>query len=252
MPTLLFVHGAGGNHESWPVEWREGEETAVFHPSQWRQQYSWLFLDLPGHGRSAPPGRDNIDDYATIIQQVVQVAELTNVILVGHSMGGAIAQTVALTSPPWLQGVILIGTGASMTVSPQLLNGLQDDFAKTADFIANYSWSLSAPPSFKQQTQKHLFQAGQQTVYHDFLACSRFNVASSLAQITAPTLIICGEQDKMMPHQKSQELAATIPDAQLAIIPAAGHYPMNEYPQLVGDYIEQFLQKRKGRKKNGG
>ncbi len=86
-PALVLIHGAGGTHLHWPAELRMLDSTAVYA------------LDLPAHGKSAPPGRTSIEEYADDIAAFVEALGLEHVVLVGHSMGGAIAQTIGLRKP---------------------------------------------------------------------------------------------------------------------------------------------------------
>ena len=75
-PALLLLHGAGGSHLVWPGALRRLAETRV------------LALDLPGHGRSAPPGRRTIAHYAAAVNDFIAAAGLPEVVIAGHSMGG--------------------------------------------------------------------------------------------------------------------------------------------------------------------
>ena len=78
-PALLLVHGAGGSHLDWPAE---------IQRLPGRQVYN---LDLPGHGRSPGDGRDSLAAYAADIITFVETLGLPQVVVVGHSMGGALA-----------------------------------------------------------------------------------------------------------------------------------------------------------------
>lgn len=90
--NLVLIHGSGGDHSHWPAALRETQEVGVYA------------LDLPGHGQSKGRGRDRVDDYAEVIAHFVAELGLSNVFLVGHSLGGAIVQTLGLRAPGWLAG----------------------------------------------------------------------------------------------------------------------------------------------------
>ncbi|MFO3797218.1 MAG: alpha/beta fold hydrolase, partial [Anaerolineales bacterium] len=108
-PVLVLIHGAGGSRLSWPPALRRMPEVAVYT------------LDLPGHGRSAPPPLENIADYAAAIASFMDAMHLPPSVLVGHSMGSAIALTLALEHPAQVRGLVLIGSGARLRVHPSLL-----------------------------------------------------------------------------------------------------------------------------------
>jgi len=104
-PTLCLIHGAGGNTLSW-IRQLEGLADAA----------RVVALDLPGHGESEGGGCRRIEDYARVVGGFISAAGLGRVVLGGHSMGGGIAQTVALEHPELLAGLVLVGTGARLRV----------------------------------------------------------------------------------------------------------------------------------------
>jgi len=97
-------------------------------------------LDLPGHGRSAGEGRASVDAYAGSLQAFLEALALTRAILVGHSMGGAIVQLLALEDSSMVGGLILVGTGARLRVLPSLLDGLANDFEETIEALLGYAY----------------------------------------------------------------------------------------------------------------
>ena len=82
---MLLIHGAGGSRLDWPKELRR------------LPQANALLLDLPGHGKSDPPGRDNIDGFVQAVIAFLDALEIEQIIVTGHSMGGAIAQGLSLS-----------------------------------------------------------------------------------------------------------------------------------------------------------
>ena len=111
---LVLVHGAGGNHMHWPAELRRLPDAVVYS------------LDLPGHGKSDGPGQPNIGAYAEAVHTFVDALGLPRFVLVGHSMGGAIALEYALHYAPRLAAVT-ISTGGQLCVAG--LSDLRTDFA---------------------------------------------------------------------------------------------------------------------------
>ena len=79
-------------------------------------------------------------------------------------------------------------------------------------------------------------------LHGDLLACDAFNVTDRLINITQPTLVICGADDRMTPPRLSQVLARSIPGAQLEVIEHGGHMVMLEHPELVASHLIQFVQ----------
>lgn len=80
-----------------------------------------------------------------------------------------------------------------------------------------------------------------QVLWADFQACNNFNVIESVQRINLPTLVICGQEDRMTPVKYSEYLAQQIPQALLALIPDAGHMSMIEQPEAVNKAIMEFM-----------
>ena len=107
-PPLLLIHGSGGDRLHWPPQLRR-LDTPVYG------------LDLPGHGESPGEGERAIQAYVDHIIRWMSGLEIPQAIWCGHSMGGAIAMTAALASPEQVAGLVLVGTGARLRVSPDIL-----------------------------------------------------------------------------------------------------------------------------------
>ena len=147
-------------------------------------------IDLPGHGRSQPPGRSSIDDYADDVAALLKQQKFKQAILIGHSMGGAIAQTLALNHPEIVAGLVLIGTGARLPVSDLILEKTVTDFAVVTHFVTQYSWSPDAPAPLKQKAHDVLVQTPPDVLHSDFMACNAFNMIDQLGKIDVPLCVI--------------------------------------------------------------
>ncbi len=100
---LVLIHGAGGDHLSWPPEIRRLTDERVFT------------LDLPGHGKSKGPGRQSVADYAESVVGFMNAADLSRAVFIGHALGGAIALTLAIDHPQRVAGIGLISIGSAFT-----------------------------------------------------------------------------------------------------------------------------------------
>jgi pimeloyl-ACP methyl ester carboxylesterase len=167
--------------------------------------------------------------------------ELDSVIAAGHSMGGAIAQTLALDYPARVKGLILIGTGAQLAVNEAILTGIQTDREATIRTMAKWMWAKDVPDAMREMSIERMMAAKPAVIHRDYLACSRFDVRGRVAEISAPTLVIGGTADKMTPHKLSAFLAETIPHAELVTIEGGGHMMMLEQPQAVADAVRVWL-----------
>jgi pimeloyl-ACP methyl ester carboxylesterase len=237
-PPLVLVHGAGGNLMHWPGELRRLPGRMV------------VALDLPGHGRSVGIGLSYLDRdrsahdigaYAQVVGQFAADLGLGKFGLAGHSMGGAVAQELALHHPEMLAGLVLIATGARLPVAPELLNALQGDREAAAETLASWSQGAHSDANTTRIYLQRLREVDPQVLCGDYAACSVWDRTADLGQIAVPTLIICGETDRIIPFRSSVDLQRRIKTARLVIIPGAGHMVMLEQPALVAGAVQQFL-----------
>lgn len=239
--NLILVHGAGGDHTHWPAELRRLPGVNVFA------------LDLPGHGRSTGQGRTNVDDYADTVDLFVQAMGLERASVAGHSMGGAIAQTLALRRPSWLVSIVLVGTGARLRVHPLILEGLQlsgaapsaatsqTSFEATIDTICQWQYGPTVSEQMLRKSRQQLLNVDPSVIYGDYVACDAFDVMDKAKDITLPTLIVTGSADKMTPPKYGQYLHDQIPGSQLVEIKDGGHMMAVEKPAEVTQAVARFL-----------
>ena len=232
-PPLVLIHGAGGTHLYWPPEIRRLRGYCVYA------------IDLPGHGKSSTSdGQQSITEYARFLVQWLESLQLRRAVLVGHSMGSAIALILAIQHPEYVVGLGLLGAGARLRVNPELLKYIADQttFYKATDLLVSCSFSANTPAHLVELALKRLLETRQSVLFGDLVACDRFDVMDQLGSIKQPALVICGEEDQLTPLRYAQYLANSIPDARLSIIPGAGHMSMLEKPDLVADSLLSFLQ----------
>ncbi len=227
--SLLFVHGAGGTHKHWGYQLQALGEV---------NRYA---LDLPGHGRSGGAGRRSIGEYAEVVLRLLDALGLSQVTLVGHSMGGAISQYLALHHASCVDKLVLVGSGARLRVLPSLLEGFLHDFTSTAEMMLGWAYSAKAAPGLVKLARDEWLENDPQVVHGDFSACDAFDVMGKLGEIGCPTLVVCGQDDKLTPPRYGHYLRDNIPGARLTIVPHAGHMVMMEKPEALNSAIESFL-----------
>ncbi len=230
-PSLLLVHGAGGTHLHWPVSLRKLPGANVYA------------VDLPGHGKSSGTARNNIRSYSEVVREFAESLGMKRFFLAGHSMGGAIAQTLALEHPELLEGLILMGTGAKLRVAPAILEGIKQDYEAAARLIAKWAYSSSPDAHMLDLYVRGMLQVPAESTYEDFVACDRFDLMDRISEISVPTLIVCGEEDRLTPPKYCQYLHSRIRNSDLELVPGAGHMVMLEQEEAVVKAISGFLSK---------
>jgi pimeloyl-ACP methyl ester carboxylesterase len=226
---VLLIHGAGENHLIWPIGLRRLPGTIVFA------------IDLPGHGKSAGRGYSTIEKYAAWIGSFMEAARLDRAILIGHSMGGAIAQLCGLKYPDRVSSLILVATSAKLRVAPPLLQLAGSDFSAAVDLVSQWEWGPLVPGEIRQLGKQQLLQIRPEVLLDDYRACDAFDVRDRLSEISAPTLIIAGEADQMTPLKHAAFLAEQLPRARLVAVPQAGHMVMVEAAEIVTRAVAEFV-----------
>ena len=167
---------------------------------------------------------------------------LPRAVLMGHSMGSAIALECALYAPQRVEALILVGSGARLRVTPLILEGLLTDFSATVDLICQYAYGPAASEFLRQRGRERMAETSPQVLHGDFLACDAFDVMARLGEIQCPTLIITGTADKLTPPKYATYLGDHIPDAQVVLVEEAGHMVMLERPELFTKKVTAFLE----------
>ncbi|MBI5928413.1 MAG: alpha/beta hydrolase [Chloroflexi bacterium] len=229
-PPLILVHGAGVDHSSWSAEIRRLPAVRV------------LAVDLPGHGQSQGTGYQSVIAYADSIKVVMDALKIEKAIIGGHSMGGAIAQTMAVSMPAGVAGLVLIGTGAKLGVNPSLLETIKNDYPAAVELITKWEWAKETGEELRRIGRKQLLATPSTITHGDFVACSLYDLSDTITKIQAPTLIIGGGADKMTPLALSESLAAQISNSTLVKIEGAGHKMPMECPQEVARAMTQWIE----------
>jgi pimeloyl-ACP methyl ester carboxylesterase len=182
----------------------------------------------------------SVADYGGWVEQELVRRGLGEVCVAGHSLGGAIALSMALASPPMVRSLALIGTGARLRVAPELLETARGDPPEATRMLARWSFA----PGHEEVAERYLQQAGPAApgvLWRDLAACNDFDVMPDLARITQPAIIITGEQDRLTPPKYAQFLQEHLPSATLALIPDAGHCVPLEQPGAVAQALSTWL-----------
>lgn len=230
LPTVLFIHGAGFDHSVWALQTR------------WfaHHGFSVLAPDLPGHGRSGGAPLPTIGDMADWIAALIAAVDATTAELIGHSMGSLVALETAARHPARVAALRLIGTSATMTVSPDLLKAAQDNSHDAIDMVTIWGLGPSAeiggnlaPGLWMHGSALRVLEATRPGVlFNDLSACNAYDGAlAAAAKVEAPATVIIGERDMMTPAKAGRALAAALRNARVVVIPGAGHTMMSERPE---------------------
>lgn len=226
---VLFVHGAGGGQLTW-----------AFQKAYFEKDFTPILLELPGHGDSGGEGEETVEAYADHVHAFIKKLRLPKIFIVGHSMGGAITQTLALRHPEAFKAVVLVGTGARLKVLPSILEGI-NNFKATVEMITRLAFSKKASPMLIERGIEYLLGCPPKVLFGDYKACDRFDLMNEIGKIDLPCLIVCGEDDALTPVKYSEFLHNRIKGSTLRILPGAGHMVMLESPEAFNEVLRTFV-----------
>jgi len=228
--TIFFIHGAGGSGRFWQAQ-VEGLAARA----------NTLAPDLPGHGRSGGNGYDTVEDYARSVMNFINALHVSNPVLCGISLGGAVVLQVMLDYPDLLKAGILINTGAKLKVAPVIFDILEKDYPGYLSMISNLVTSKTTKPEHIKHFQEETAQCKPEVTLGDFRACNRFDVMQRLGAITRPVLVVSAADDQLTPPKYSEFLQNNIPGATRVIVPESGHILPMEKPAELNRAIINFL-----------
>lgn len=230
--VVLCLHGAGGNGN---VFARVLERLSEAH--------SPLAFDMPAHGRSG--GLDSlgsIERMADFTRGVIEKLGLRQPVLLGHSMGGAVALQYALTYGSELRGLVLCSSGARFGVTEERLERLRRvTMGRERRAFTRDSYSPSTPPEVLRQGFMEDLKTDPRAGYGDMLACRDWDAEARLGSIEVPTLVIDGEDEAPALVEQAALLEDRIRGARRVRIPKAGHCVAIEQPDALVDAIQPFL-----------
>ena len=244
LPPIVFIHGAAFDHSVW----------------QWQSRYfahhgySVLALDLPGHGRSPGAVRATIEEWAQWLADFFDAACLSNVSLVGQSMGSLIALETALKHGGRLAKLALVATAVPMPVGDAFMAAALDRSSAALDMEAVWGHSRHAqlmqspvPGTTLLGASRSLNGRSKPGVLHAALhACNNYRPSmEAVRALRLPTLVLAGMRDQMTQFKAGKALAAEIPGAKLVALDV-GHSMMSEAPREVLQALRDFLADSRG------
>jgi pimeloyl-ACP methyl ester carboxylesterase len=232
---LLLIHAAGSNGHAWHYQY-----------DHLGQAHSPVALDLPAHGRSSGvEGLPSVRDYADFAARFLDTLKIDSTVLVGRSMGGAVAMDFAVRYPSRVQALVLIATSAKFAIPQDLIDTWRAvTMCRVGQPFDNAGYSpktVSTRPEVIREGWGEQIRTDPRVRWGDIVACTKVDLRDQLARISQPTLIIAGADDEATPPAMAEALKGGIKGSRLEVIAAAGHSVTTEQPAAVNAAIEQFL-----------
>jgi pimeloyl-ACP methyl ester carboxylesterase len=216
---VLLVHGLAGSWRWWrPV----AEPLAARH--------RLCVVDLPGFG-SARGQRFVLGDAPTFLRALIEQLELERPHLVGYSLGGAVCARAAALWPDAVGGLVLVAPA-----------GLLQRRRVHQHALPLLAAASHIRPSFVRVVAADSLRAGVVTLYRAATQLLGDDaLRDDVARITAPTLLVWGERDRLVPLRLAREYERALPHARLVVLPGAGHVPMADRPAEFAEAVLGFL-----------
>jgi pimeloyl-ACP methyl ester carboxylesterase len=253
-PPVLFVHGLSGNWQNW-----------IENIPRVAQQRRVLALDLPGFGQSEKPGEKvSMSGYGRTVDAFAEALDLGEVALVGNSMGGFVSAETAIQFPERVERLVLVSAvGITMSTLRRepvmawgrvaMIAGARSAAEKRMAIVrprlrhAVYSTIMRHPTRIAAETLWELSEgAGRSIFRHALEAMLEYDFRDRLGEIRAPTLVVWGEEDMLVPVKDADEFESQIPDARKVVLKDTGHVSMLERPPTFNRLLLEFLDEPRG------
>jgi len=240
-PPLVLVSGLGGKGTSWqPFLDRAARHHRV------------LTFDSRGSGQAPPldPGV-RIADLAADALRLLDHLGLERVPVIGRSMGGMIAQEMALRAPERISRLVLVSTSARCDPHLASVFELWAEMAEqrvspAVRYRSSLLWCLGRRALEDAAHVRAYLQWKERSDRPDDYAiqaraCARHDALERLDALRVPTLVVGGTDDRLTPPAHAEALAKAIPGAELALLPGAGHLPYLEVPEAFASLVLDYL-----------
>lgn len=238
---VVFLHGLGANHRMWTLQ------LDTFHG-----EFRCISPDLRGAGQSdQPPGPYSADLFADDVAKLCQHLGVQRAVIVGQSMGGIVAQALAVHHPDLIQGLVLVGTvcegrhGTAWEGAGDVEDVIREHgMAVLLDQIMDSVY----PRSFQEAHPERVWHFRRELLSWDtetFLTAFKREVLTDypaeLRKVQIPTLIIGGRHDAICEPEESEFLHEVIPGSELVILEHCGHQPFYEDPDTFDPMLRDFI-----------
>ena len=235
-PSILLMHGSGLTHIVWSLH-------EQFYASQ---GYNILSADLPGHGNSEGPSLKSIEEISDWIKSLMNVLDITKIIIIGHSQGCLVGIDFAARYENLLSSLVLVAGSYKMPVNKDLI-----DLAEAGDekaVLLMMKWGYEGSKAFiGGNPVKKIINSSREireVLAVDLNACKNYKSGKeSLEKINCPTLCIFGDLDKMVTLEVGNKMALMIKNSEKKVINNCGHMIIFEKAFEMRQIVKEFLLK---------
>lgn len=240
MTPLVFLHGVGGGHHAW-------EDQVPYFGRLGYPSHAW---DQPGYGKSAIVEPYDLAQVSAALARLIESLGGEPVVLIGHSMGGFIAQETYARYPQLVKGLALCFTspafaGGTSEFTKQFLAariGPLDEGKSMAEIAAKLIPTMGSRSKLAEQI---MAAVPPETYRKAVRLLTTFDRRKELADIKVPTLLVAGSEDKVAPPSVMEKMASKVPGAEYVLMPDCGHLGPMDQPAAFNAILLSFLRKHR-------
>jgi pimeloyl-ACP methyl ester carboxylesterase len=251
--TIVWIHGLTGSWQNW-----------LENLPHFARTHRCIAMDLPGFGESEmPTEKITISGYGAAVDELLRVLGVTRATIVGNSMGGFVGAELAIRFGTWVDKLVLV-SAAGLTVEHQrnepalaLLRRGSKLLALGTGWLASKSEELARRPRSRRAmlnlvtahpdrlpaplVSEQLRGSGKPGFIDALDALTDYPIRDRLGEITAPTLVVWGAEDMLVPVRDAWKFRELIPDARVVVYEDTGHVAMLERPAAFNALVQEFL-----------
>ena len=235
MTPLVFLHGVGGGHHAW-------ENQLPYFGGLGYPSHAW---DQPGYGHSPTVEPYDLERIAASLARLIETLADAPVVLVGHSMGGMVAQEAYARYPQLIKALALCFTSPAFAGGSEFTKqfiaariGPLDEGRTMAEIAAQLIPTMGSNSELAVRIMSGVPPDTYRKAVH---LLTTFDRRKELANIKVPTLVVAGSEDKTAPPAVMERMAQKIPGAEYAVLEGCGHLGPMDQPDVFNEVLHSFL-----------
>lgn len=227
-PPALLIHGSGGRADVWrPMLDLFGRINPIA-------------IDLPGHAPSSGALLKSVEQCAAFVSAVQSALGLSRAVIVGQSLGGAIAQQYAYEQPERCIGIVIANSAPDFNITDARLRLIAERWDEAAAHYAAGQVSPRAAAPLVAAARRMIDERVPATFMNDLAVCNGFSSRPWASQLRPPVLIVAGHDDVLTAPARSVALLELIPHAEMIVFSPCGHCTMLEQPVRFAAEVDLF------------